>query len=67
MMHASISLPSQLSQPRCVKTLETAVDTLEKQFEACEMVKLDVGDLRDLPTKGDVAKELHGQQKYIPI
>lgn len=61
MVHTSILLPSQLSQPRCVTSLETAVETLEKQFEACEMVKLDVADLRDLPNNGDVAKEFHGQ------
>lgn len=37
--------PTQLGRLRCVQNLEAAVETLEQQYEKCELVKLDVSEL----------------------
>ena len=50
------------SDLRCVQGLERASETLEKEYEACEQVKLDVGALK---SSKDLAQ--HERQEFLNL
>lgn len=47
-----------LCELRSVQSLEAACETLEKQFEQCELIKLDTSGLQDASMGEQSKKEL---------
>ena len=57
-----LGINRRCSQLRCVQALERASETLEKEYESCEQVKLDVSALK---SRKDL--EAHERQEFLNL
>lgn len=55
------------NEPRCVKDLESSIDILNQQYEACELIKYDVSGLSQANLGETEEKQFLGFLKLLKI